>query len=149
MKAPFTLEQQSDCSDITSSTVLQLALQIKQAALQARAYDLDLCVKQIGCDNSLGESIAKVTQDALKEANVSVNCNWIPHTHDFSGSLLLLNEHWGAAFSSAPSVCPEGMSLKLNDLALKRGDLDKLFTVTPVPADEALHAIVTSNKALV
>src|SRR5262249_19548957 len=135
IKEPITSEEPADRTGVPSNLVLQLALSAKQAALQACAHDLDRCVKQIGCDDNLGHNVANVVQTALEGANVSVS--WIPRSHDLAGSLLVLNEKWGAAFSSAPSVCPEGMSLVVNDLAVKRDDIDELFTVTPVPADEA------------
>ncbi len=143
---PIALETPTKHNGVSHNRALELALQIKQAAHQARAHELDLCVKQIGCDNKLGHNIAKATRAALEDANVSIN--WIPNSHDFFGSLLFLNGQWAVAFSSAPSVAPEGMSLNVNELAVQRGDVDELFTVTPSLPNEALHAVFKNCEAL-
>lgn len=91
--------------------------------------------------------VAKAIQTALRKDNVSVN--WISNADDSFGSLLFLTDQWGAAFSSMPSVSPEGMSLKVNDIAVKRGNMGELFAVTSSLPDEALRTIFEGRKASV
>src|SRR5579883_332421 len=115
--AQLNSKQQGDSSAVSCTAALQLALQIRQAALKGCSRELDRCVKQIGCDDHLGRSVAKASQAALRDSRVSVE--WIPRSHDLSGTLLLLRQQWAAAFCSAPDIAPEGMSLRINDIPLR------------------------------
>ncbi len=117
----------------------KLAEQIKQAIFSASCRDIDACVKQIA-NNSLGACVARATQEALAENNVVVR--WVPETADSAGSFLVMTEKMGAAFSVQALVEPEGMSVTVNELAIKRGDLNNMFVTKPIPAWEALQAMI-------